>query len=74
MSIEIGKCKDNLFVVLPKSVAAALGWDHGDLVDMEVIDGGLKVIRTMTKHDHAMQIAERVMEEYRETFEALAKS
>jgi antitoxin component of MazEF toxin-antitoxin module len=74
MSIQVGKCKDNLFVILPKQVVAALGWDSGDVVDVAVVDGSLKVTRTMTKHDHAMQIAHELMNEYRETFETLAKS
>ena len=73
MRIQVGKCKENLFVVLPKEAIAQLDWQSGDIVEFEVVDGGLKVTRAMTKHDHAMEIAERIMEEYRETFEALAK-
>jgi bifunctional DNA-binding transcriptional regulator/antitoxin component of YhaV-PrlF toxin-antitoxin module len=74
MKTAIEKCKDNLFIVLPKDAVARLDWGHGDILDIEAIDGGLKIVRTMTNHDHAMEIAREVMEEYRETFEALAKS
>jgi hypothetical protein len=70
----LGRCKDNLFVILSKQAVDKLDWGSGDIVDIEVIDDGLKVVRTMTKHDHAMIIAERIMVEYSETFEALAKS
>ena len=73
MKIEIGRCKGNLFIVLPKETAARLGWDHGDILEIDAADGILKATRAMTKHDRAMEIAERVMDEYRETFEALAK-
>jgi antitoxin component of MazEF toxin-antitoxin module len=74
MQIQIGKCKDNLFVILPKQVAAQLDWGAGDLVDLEVVDGGLKAVRLVSERDRTMEIACEVMEEYRETFDALAKS
>ncbi len=74
MKIEIGKCKDNLFLILPKEAVAQLDWGSGDIIDIEVVDGRLKAVRTMTKHDHAMEIADRIMDEYSETFKALAKS
>jgi putative addiction module antidote len=73
MKIKIGKCKENFFVVLPKNAITQLGWESGDILDIEVVDGGLKAIRATTKHDHAMEIADQVMDEYRETFEVLAK-
>ncbi len=73
MKTKIGKCKNNLFVILPKEAVQQLCWDLGDIADVEVADGGLKVVRIMTQHDHAMEIAERGMDQYRETFEALAK-
>jgi hypothetical protein len=46
---------------------------HGDILDAELTENGLKVVRTMTAHDQAMAIADKVMEEDRETLEALAK-
>jgi bifunctional DNA-binding transcriptional regulator/antitoxin component of YhaV-PrlF toxin-antitoxin module len=73
MRIQIGKNKENLFLILPKEAIAELGWNSGDIVDIEVVDGGLKAVRVMTKHDRAMEIADQIMDDYRETFEALAK-
>jgi hypothetical protein len=52
---------------------AQLDWNSGDIIDIEAVDGELKAVRIMTKHDHAMEIADRIMDEYRESFEALAK-
>ena len=74
MKTKIGKCKGNLFALLPKEAVARLGWGHGDILDVEVTDAGIKIIRTMTRHDHAMDIARGAMDKWRETFEALAKS
>jgi antitoxin component of MazEF toxin-antitoxin module len=74
MKIQVEKCKDKLFVVIPNDAISQLGWEHGDILGGEIADGGLKIVRTMTAHDHAMEIAHAVMDKYRETFEALAKS
>jgi hypothetical protein len=43
MRIQIGKSKENLFLILPKEAIAELGWYSGDIVDIEVVDGGLKL-------------------------------
>lgn len=74
MKMKIEKCKDNLFLILPRDAVAQLEWGHGDIVDVEVVGDELKVIRTLTHHDHAMEIARKAMREYSETFAALAKS
>jgi hypothetical protein len=74
MKTAIEKCKGNLFVILPKDAVARLDWGHGDILNIEVTDGGLKIVRVQTFHDHAMEIARRGFVKYRETFEALAKS
>jgi hypothetical protein len=74
MKIQVGQCKDNLFVVLPKQAVAQLDWGPGDIIDIEVADGGLKAVRIVTDHDRTMDIASEIMDDYRETFEALAKS
>ena len=59
MRIQIGKSKEDLFLILPNEAIAELGWNSGDVVDIEVVDGGLKAVRVMTKHDRAMEIAIR---------------
>ena len=74
MKVTLEKCKEDLFVVLPKEAAAILNWGHGDILDAELVDGGLKVVRTMTAHDHALEIAREAMDKYRDTFESLAKT
>jgi antitoxin component of MazEF toxin-antitoxin module len=74
MASEIEKQGDKRLVVLPPELLARLGWDVGDILVAEIFADGIKFTRAKTKHDHAMEIARAVMEEYRETFEALAKS
>jgi putative addiction module antidote len=74
MKTKIGKSGENLFVVVPKEAVSQLGWTHGDILGVEVVDGGLKVVRIQTAHDRAMAIARRGMAEYHEAFATLAKS
>jgi len=51
-----------------------LGWEPDDFCEGEVNGDELRIVRTETKHASAMKIARQMMEEYRETFEKLAKS
>jgi putative addiction module antidote len=74
MALRIKKIGDSRVVELPPELLAQLGWDTGDVLVAEVIEGGIKFTRAKTKHDRAMEIAREVMEKYRQTFEALAKS
>ena len=74
MELKIRTCGDKLVVTFPDELAKQLNWGSGDILAVEVIDGDLKIVRTLTAHDHAMQIARKGMNEYRETFEALAKT
>jgi len=74
METEIEKNGDRRLVALPPELLAQLGWDVGDILTAEMSEGGIKFTRAHTAHDHAMEIAKDVMDEYRETFEALAKS
>ena len=74
MEIQIRKCGDELSIVFPTSLVAQLGWAHGDILSAEVSGDGVAITRAMTAHDHAMKIARKAMDEYRETLEALAKS
>ena len=74
MRLETGEFSDRTAIVLPDDLLSQLGWEHGDVLEGEVVDGALRIARTQTKHDQAMQIAREIMEEYRETFETLAKS
>lgn len=74
MGGKLEKCGEKLFVVIPDEAIAQLGWGHGDVLAVEVVGGGVKVVRTMTAHDHAMEIARKVMDKYSETLAALAKT
>jgi putative addiction module antidote len=74
MASKIEKQGKQTVVTLPAELLAQLGWDVGDLLAAEVFEGGIKLIRTKTKHEHAMQIARRGMHRYREAMEKLAKS
>jgi bifunctional DNA-binding transcriptional regulator/antitoxin component of YhaV-PrlF toxin-antitoxin module len=74
MKTKLEKSEENLFVVVPKGAVSQLGWTHGDILSAEVVDGGLKIVRTQTADDHAMEFARKGMEKYHETFATLAKS
>lgn len=74
MQSKIHKCADKLLIELPNEFSLKLGWGVGDVLKVDCIESGLKIERTMTAHDHAMEIARECMEEYREAFEILAKS
>ena len=70
----IEKDGDKRVVELLPELLPQLGWDVGDVLTAEIFEHGIKFMRTKTAHDHAMEIAMDVMEKYRETFEAVAKS
>jgi antitoxin component of MazEF toxin-antitoxin module len=74
MQSELQKCGERLVVELPSELLSALGWSVGDILNIERLDNGLKVDRTMTARDHTMEIARSVMNEYSETLTDLAKS
>jgi putative addiction module antidote len=74
MASKIEKQGKQRIVALPTELLSQLGWDVGDVLAAEVFEGGIKLIRTKTKHQHAMQIARRGMHKYREAMEKLAKS
>lgn len=73
MEVEVRKCGNDFIITFPGELVAQLSWNPGDILAAEVIDRGLQLKRTMTAHDHALQITRKCMEEYRETFQALAK-
>ena len=74
MELQIRKCGDDLIITLPRELAGKLTWGSGDVLAAEVVDQGLLIKRTLTAHDHALEIARECMEEYREVFEKLAKT
>jgi antitoxin component of MazEF toxin-antitoxin module len=74
MKFTVRKSGRNLIVVLPDDFVAKLGWRRGDVLTAEVVVAGLGITRIQTFHDRAMEFARRGMVNYRETFEALAKT
>ena len=74
MTSKIQRLGDKRVVSLPRELLAELGWDAGDVLTAEVAEDGIKFTRRNSKHNEAMQIARKVMKEYRAVFEALAKS
>jgi len=73
MKLETGKFNGTTTIVLPDDVLSQLAWEHGDVPEGEIVDGALSIVRVQTKHDRSMEIAREIMNEYRETLEALAK-
>jgi len=74
MKIKLEKSGRNVVVALPAEVISRLGWQVGDICESSVESGELRLVRIKTKHDRTMEIAKRVMDEYREAFQKLAKS
>jgi antitoxin component of MazEF toxin-antitoxin module len=73
-AVEI-KIGDHPALVLPKDVAKSLGLREGQHLHAErLADGSLKIGPYDPHFDKAMQIADKVMVEYADTFKALAKS
>lgn len=74
MKLQLRRIGEQLVCVLPDEAVARLGWGSGDIVDLSVDENSLKIVRTQTAHDHAMDIAHKVMDEYHSVFETLAKT
>jgi antitoxin component of MazEF toxin-antitoxin module len=74
MKLKLCRVDNDVALVLPADVVSQLDWGPGDECEGEVHGGELRVVRTETKHAAAMKIARQMMEEYRDTFEKLAKS
>jgi putative addiction module antidote len=74
MTLKIQKLGEKRIVALPSELLAKLGWEAGDVLTAEIVEGGIRFTRTNTKHNEGLQIARRAMKKYRAVFEALAKS
>jgi antitoxin component of MazEF toxin-antitoxin module len=74
MKLRLCKVDNDVALVLPAAVVSRLDWEPGDVCEVEVHGDALRVVRTESKHASAMKIARQMMEEYRDTFETLAKS
>ena len=74
MKVTVCQFDEQLGVLLPDELISSLGWEPGDILEVEVENGGLRIARVQTAFEHGMQVAKGLMDEYRETLEALAKT
>jgi len=73
-AIQIRKIGNSVGVILPKELLAKLNLKEGDrFYPVEQPDGSLRLTPFNPKHARTMEIARKVMHEYRDTFAALAK-
>jgi hypothetical protein len=72
--IKLQKSDGEITLALPADLVTSLDWKQGDICECVIESGGLRITRIESAHDRAMKIADEVMEEYREVFEALAKT
>ena len=74
MKVKVSQIDEQLGVFLPDELIASLGWEPGDILQVEVENGGLRIVRVQKAFGQGVQVAEGLMDEYRETLEALAKT
>lgn len=72
--LRIKKIGNSVGLILPKDLLARLKLKEGDQLHIvEQTERGFKLTPYDPKHAKAMKIAREVMEEYQDTFRALAK-
>ena len=75
MKALVTKLGDETALILPNEIVKMLDLNEGQsLYVRKLDDGGFRVGATDPLHDQVIRIAERVMEEYRNAFEELAKN
>jgi putative addiction module antidote len=73
-ALQIRKIGNSVGVILPKELLARLNLKEGDkFYPVEQPDGSLRLSPFNPKHARTMEIARKIMHEYRDTFAALAK-
>ncbi len=73
MKLKLRELKNGLGVVLPANLIASLGWEAGDMIEVEIDRNLLKVVRVETDFQQGIRIAEQAMDDYRDALQALAK-
>lgn len=74
MKVEAKKIGNSTGFIVPSGLAARMGIEAGKVFYMtEKADGSLQISPYDPDFDEAMKAAEEIMEEYRDTFAALAK-
>ena len=71
MKAEVRRLGEEVGIVLPDRLISSLGWEPGDIVEVEVEAGVLKIARVETADTRT---AAQLMDEYRDALAALAKS
>ena len=72
--LQVKKIGNSVGLILPKDLLARLKLKEGDRLHViEQTERGFKLTPYDPKHAKAMKIARKVMEEYQDTFRALAK-
>ena len=73
-ALQIRKIGNSVGLILPKDLLARLKLKEGDRLHViEQTERGFKLTPYDPKHAKAMKIARKVMDEYQDTFRALAK-
>jgi putative addiction module antidote len=72
--LQIRKIGNSVGLILPKELLARLKLKEGDKLHIvEQAERGLKLTPYDPQHSETMRIAREVMDEYQDTFRALAK-
>lgn len=72
--LQIRKIGNSVGLILPKELLARLKLQEGDKLHViEQPERGIKLTPYDPKHAKTMKVAREVMEEYKDTFRALAK-
>jgi putative addiction module antidote len=72
--LQIRKIGNSVGVILPKELLAQLNLKEGDkFYPVKQPDGSVRLSPFDPKHARTMEIARKIMHEYRDTFAALAK-
>jgi len=73
-ALKLTKIGNSVGVVLPKEALAKLGVDKGDIVYLtDAPEAAMTISAYDPKVARQLALAEEVMDEYRDTFRALAK-
>jgi putative addiction module antidote len=73
VKLSIQNVGDDVVFVIPAELVSQLEWGPGDILEAELVEGGLKLVRVETKHQRAMKIAREGMQKYRDALAKLAK-
>jgi putative addiction module antidote len=73
MKVKVCQFDEELGVLLPDELILSLGWEPGDIIQVQLENGGLRMARVQTAFENGMEVAEVLMNEYRDTLQALAK-